>query len=287
MSKLCKSKKHMALFPLWKRYMAQGLLGGRAFSAETIKTYSHYVQWLLTKYGNLSLNTLRQALLDLPVSNFAKREKLFWACQCFARFLQMEGQMETDFLAKTKFLRPKRHRPIKKKVVNESGLDKLLAVTQTVEECLIVAFLTETGLRVSEACALKMKDIDLENQCLTVQLAKWGKSRRVGLSPNALAVIQVYLQDHPKGTPDEFLFLNKKGKRMDRHGLYQRLERIGKRAGVDVSPHALRRAFVTINANKGRPLPMLQLACGHNDIGTTRSYCMTTEEEVIAAMRDW
>jgi integrase/recombinase XerD len=282
-----RKNKHLDLIPNWKKYMSQGLLGGRAFSAETIKTYSHYVQWLLNKYGNLSADILREAMLDLPVTNFAKREKLFWACQCFARFLKMEGQMDADFLVETKFLRPRRHRPIKKKVVNESGLDKLLAATETMEECLIVALLAETGLRVSETCALKMKDIDLEGQCLTVQLAKWGKSRRVGLSPNALAVIQVYLQDHPKETPDEFLLLNKKGKPMDRHGLYQRLERIGKRAGVDVSPHALRRAFVTINANKGRPLPMLQLACGHNDIGTTRSYCMTTEEEVIAAMREW
>lgn len=66
-----------------------------------------------------------------------------------------------------------------------------------------------------------------------------------------------------------------------------KLSRIGKRAGVHVSPHMLRRAFVTINANKGRSLVMLQMAWGHADITTTRSYCQTTEEEVIQAMKAW
>jgi integrase/recombinase XerD len=74
---------------------------------------------------------------------------------------------------------------------------------------------------------------------------------------------------------------------MIRDGLLNRIRRIGKRAGVDVSPHALRRAFVTINANKGRSLVMLQMACGHSDIKTTRSYCKTSEEEMINAMKEW
>jgi site-specific recombinase XerD len=74
---------------------------------------------------------------------------------------------------------------------------------------------------------------------------------------------------------------------MKRDNLYQLLQQIGKRAKVKVSPHALRRAFVTINANKGRPLQMLQMACGHSKITTTMSYCQTSEQEVIDAMKDW
>jgi site-specific recombinase XerD len=74
---------------------------------------------------------------------------------------------------------------------------------------------------------------------------------------------------------------------MDRHGIQQRIQRLGLQANIAVNPHALRRAFVTINANQGKPLVMLQMACGHNDIATTRSYCMTTEDEVVLAMADW
>jgi integrase/recombinase XerD len=74
---------------------------------------------------------------------------------------------------------------------------------------------------------------------------------------------------------------------MTRDGLLNRIHKLGKRIGIDVSPHALRRAFVTINANKGRSLVMLQMACGHSDIKTTRSYCKTTEDEMIREMQQW
>jgi site-specific recombinase XerD len=77
------------------------------------------------------------------------------------------------------------------------------------------------------------------------------------------------------------------GEKMTRDGLLNRVRRIGSLAGLDISPHVLRRAFVTINANKGRSLVMLQMACGHSDIKTTRSYCKTSEDEMISAMKDW
>jgi site-specific recombinase XerD len=49
----------------------------------------------------------------------------------------------------------------------------------------------------------------------------------------------------------------------------------------------MRPAFVTINANKGRSLVMLQMACGHADIKTTRDYCRTSEQEMVKAMQEW
>jgi site-specific recombinase XerD len=49
----------------------------------------------------------------------------------------------------------------------------------------------------------------------------------------------------------------------------------------------MRPAFVTINANKGRSLVMLQMACGHADIKTTRDYCRTSEQEMDKAMQEW
>ncbi len=122
---------------------------------------------------------------------------------------------------------------------------------------------------------------------MTVRLGKGNKTRRVGLTPYVIEVIQGFLVNQKNKKSSDFLLLDKNGKRMSRNGLYQRLERIGEKAGVEVSPHALRRAFVTINANAGRPLQMLQRACGHSDIKTTMAYCRTSEQEVIDAMKDW
>jgi integrase/recombinase XerD len=140
-----------------------------------------------------------------------------------------------------------------------------------------------TGLRVSEAVALKRDDVCLEKQTLIVRLGKGNKTRIVGLSP---LVVQAIAEQY-EAVASAWVFSDEDGQQTTRTGLYHRLRRVGQRAGVKVSPHALRRAFVTLNANKGRPLQMLQMACGHSDIKTTMSYCMTSEQEVVEAMKKW
>lgn len=77
----------------------------------------------------------------------------------------------------------------------------------------------------------------------------------------------------------EALFLNKLGGPIDRHGIHHRLERLGKIAGVKVNSHALRRNFVTINANKGRPLQMLQIACGHSLINYYNPFILSDQRK--------
>jgi hypothetical protein len=64
--------------------------------------------------------------------------------------------------------------------------------------------------------------------------------------------------------------LNDLGKQMDKDGLNHRIKRIGSLTGVTVTTHA-----------------MLQMACGHADIKTTRDYCRTSEQEMIKAMQEW
>jgi integrase len=106
------------------------------------------------------------------------------------------------------------------------------------------------------------------------------------LTQPAIEAIEGFLplREHPDSS---FLMTKSNGKPMDRNGILTRIYKLGRKAKIPVSPHALRRAFVTINANKGRPLPMLQIACGHSNITTTRSYCMTTEDETIETMSAW
>jgi integrase/recombinase XerD len=134
---------------------------------------------------------------------------------------------------------------------------------------------------------LTVGDLHLEEGYLIVQKGKGGKRRRVGLTQHCQELLSEYLTGLTKRAPDAAVFLDKYGRTMRRDGLLNRLRRLGALAGIDVSPHALRRAFVTINANKGRSLVMLQMACGHSDIKTTRSYCKTSEDEMIQAMKNW
>lgn len=270
----------------WEDAMRFGLMGGRPFSELSIRGYTHYAEWFLEQYGCLSVENLKKALLAIPIEHFGKRSKLFQSLNSFAKYLIQEGIMDETYLTETKKFKPRRHIPERKITVDQKGLDKLMEASQSPLERLIVILLSQTGLRVSEAANLCLEDIDFENKVLRVKLAKWGKTRRVGLTTGVIEAIQTYLAFRPK-VEENWLFINRNRERMDRFGIRNRLERIGERAKVTVTPHGLRRAFVTLNANKGRPLVMLQIACGHNDIATTRSYCMTTEDETIEAMQAW
>ena len=277
--------KHSEFLKIWEDAMRFGLMDGRPHSEISIKTYIYYGGWFLEEYNEISLETLKKALLDIPVEHYAKRLKMYQAVTSLAKILVQEKALEGTYLTESKRFRPKRHLPEKKLSIDEKSLEKLLLACNDPLECLLVVLLSQTGLRVSEAANLKLQDINFEQAFLTVTLAKWGKTRRVGLQPRVIETIHNYLVRRPQG--EDWLLINRNGNRMDRFGIRNRLNRIGDRVEVKVTPHALRRAFVTLNANKGRPLVMLQIACGHNDIATTRSYCMTSEDETIEAMRGW
>lgn len=279
-------QKHADFIKRWEKAMHSGLLIGRPFSPQTVAYYLDNVATFLQQYEKVSLKNLKSALLDIPAEQYGKKSKLFKALVSFAKFLIEEQALAPEFLDDVKKYRPVRHKPPKQNTVTEEELNKLLAACDTPVNKALVILLSSTGLRASECAALDLEDIDLDKGVLLVRLGKGNKTRKVGLNKVTLEALGEYLSHRPESRSSR-LFLNSEGEEFNRFAIYNRLKWVGKKAAVPVAPHDLRRAFVTINANKGRSLVMLQLACGHSDIKTTRAYCKTTEEEVIDAMKDW
>jgi len=279
--------KHSEAIEPWKRAMASGTLTGKVFSHHTVTNYARYVVEFLSKQPCLSFENFQAELELISPESFGRRDKYFKGILCFAKFLIREHSLPTAFLEQAQAIQPKRHIPAKQATVTEEQLNQLLSACPSPYHWLIIHLLSSTGLRASEFCAIKMQDINLKDGFITVQRGKGGKRRRVGLTPTCQSLLEHHLSILRLSEPQAFIFLNTLGEPMTRDGLLSRIRKLGKKLGIDVSPHALRRAFVTINANKGRSLVMLQMACGHSDIKTTRSYCKTTEEEVIREMQQW
>lgn len=282
-----KYPNHSAAIEPWKRAMAAGTLTGKVFSTHTVNNYARYVYEFLSKQPHLSFENFQAELELIPPESFGRRDKYFKGILCFSKFLIREHGLPPSFLDKALAIQPKRHIPAKQATVTEEQLSTLLAACPTPYHRLILHLLSSTGLRASEFCAIRFQDINFKEGYITVQRGKGGKRRRVGLSATCQELLTQYISGLQHQRSQDFVFLNKLGEPMTRDGLLNRIRKLGKKAGIDVSPHALRRAFVTINANKGRSLVMLQMACGHSDIKTTRSYCKTTEEEMIREMQQW
>lgn len=278
-------KKHGDFVLPWKQAMATGLMNGRPFSRHTYNQYCHYVNLFLERYGQVSFENLKAELASIPADQFAKRKSVHRALICFGKFLAQEGALNPSFLEKAKTVKPKPHKPPKRLSVKEGDVQRLIGACKNPLDRLLIILLASTGLRATEACELRLEDVDFEERQIRVRCGKWGKERKVGISDGLMTALEKYLAIRPHLKQTNILLQNTAGQPLHRTGLLQRLQKVGRRVDVKVSPHALRRAFVTINVRNGVPLVYLQIACGHREITTTRSYCQTSEEEVIEAMK--
>jgi integrase/recombinase XerD len=141
------------------------------------------------------------------------------------------------------------------------------------------------GLRVSEATALDVDDLDLEDGTVRA-FGKGAKERLVPVGRSARRALEAYLVRgrpslaRPRSGPA--LFLNAQGTRLTRQGCWKILRRHARHAGLEavVSPHVLRHSFATHLLAGGADVRSVQELLGHASLATTQVYTKVTPERL-------
>ena len=144
----------------------------------------------------------------------------------------------------------------------------------------LILLLLDTGLRIHECYQLRVMDV-VQNALIV--RGKGGKQRVVVLSAEVRLALQRYLKACPyRPTAEQPLWWGTDGA-LTLHGIKLAVRKVGKRAGVKVGAHQLRRTFATWSLRNGIDLEHLRLLMGHSDLKTTQQYLALVEDDLKRA----
>ena len=143
----------------------------------------------------------------------------------------------------------------------------------------IFKLMLNTGLRLSELCNLKTKDIDLYKQILKVKNGKGGRDRFIPFPEDITAYLKAWTSERDKrGIESKYLFCSYKqgqeGIKLSPRYIQIALKQYAKRAGIDkeLHPHTLRHSYATAVYQTDHDLEGLRMLLGHSNIQTTQIY---------------
>ena len=190
--------------------------------------------------------------------------------------------------------RPKagRHLP---KVLSIEQTDELLSSIDTskplgVRDDALFELIYSCGLRISEACSLKVSNVHFKERLILVH-GKGDKERLVPFGDMAAQKLQKYMEEvRPelvKGRNISEVFVNYKGEPISRKGVWKRFQEMEALSGVKAKVHTLRHSFATHLLAGGADLRSVQELLGHSDLSTTTIYTHVTDSQLEEAHKKY
>lgn len=257
-------------------------LSSRGFSAATVETYKSILVKLVTDCHNLKHLSAGELINWINRhETWGSSQRYVASCACRSFLVWFYGEKHPAAQAKIKRIKSKRQRVLD----CDHALD-LLACFDTSfpkgkRDLAIAAVGLDTGLRSSELCRLKIKDIDLGNRTLQVVIkgGQWG----IGVfSANTAQYINDWLTVR-KALPgiDNLFVAIFHGTPLTRAGLGCIVKGWGRRIGIKLSPHDLRRSFATLSTIFGAPSRLVQIAGRWQSIEMVELYTRGIDPDAI------
>lgn len=268
----------------------------KGLSQNTIEAYGRDVQKFqeFAQKRHLTTKDVRRSdIVDFLASLYDKQldsrsvARHLVTLRNFFRFALLEGYIEEDPAATIESPRFRRTLP---QFLSLDEVERVLCQPDTttvtgLRDKAMIELMYSCGLRVSELCAVRVADLHMSEGSLRC-VGKGDKERIVPVGRRALEAVEAYYRDaRPqmlRGGSSPHLFLNHRGRKLDRIAFWKILAHYGRRAGIrkHVKPHMLRHSFATHLLDRGADLRAVQMMLGHSDISTTQIYTHVVEERL-------
>lgn len=150
----------------------------------------------------------------------------------------------------------------------------------------IAILMSNTGLRVSEATGLQLKDVDFKNRVIHVIEGKGGKNRDVPMNEGLVTVLKDYLENIRPNVQSLFFFATKKTGAISQQYINRELKEASVKAnlGKDVTSHILRHSFASQLVKTDTHIAHIQRLLGHADVRTTSVYMHAEYKDLADAV---
>jgi site-specific recombinase XerD len=145
-------------------------------------------------------------------------------------------------------------------------IDEILGRIERPRDRALVSLLLGSGVRVSEALALRVRDVNLGAATLTVRR---GVARRVSLPPSSQRVLAAYLRER-EARPNEPLFVTRDGKSLSYAAAHRLFRLYAGDTGLTL--RRLRSSAAMSAFDDGATLPQVQRMLGHRHAASTARY---------------
>jgi site-specific recombinase XerD len=193
------------------------------------------------------------------------------------RFLYQVTLDRPEMVPHLPYPRLKRRHPV---VLSAEEVVRLLRAVRNLKHRTVALVLYGAGLRISEALALQLRDVDSARMVLTVRHGKGDQDRQVGLSGVLLDALRVYWRAY---RPMDWLFPGQKeGQPMGPETIQRALKAARLKAGIakPATPHTLRHSYATHLMEAGTDLRVIQTLLGHRSLRTTQIYTHVATERL-------
>jgi site-specific recombinase XerD len=168
------------------------------------------------------------------------------------------------------------------RILEEAAVHRLIALEDDPRNRLLLRLLYATGLRVSEACGLRRRDLvdRSRGQGQLTAFGKGGKTRAVLVPASVWRALRAAIP--AEGDPDQPVFASRRdGTALSTRRAQKIVEAAARRAGLAqaVSPHWLRHAHASHALDRGAKISLVQATLGHASVATTGKYLHARPDE--------